>query len=486
MTLVGLGLLGIVGAYALTVGGPYDLLALELALPTVIGGGHVWYGLRSHDDVEGVDRASIVTICSCLCGIVFAFFCLCSIYLFSLRMGIDVTGGLMQPVLISLSVGLGLGIVLGHVYVEFAQHYRENKRLSRAIDASMDGIAVVVDGRHVYINDAYAALYGLQDESALAERPWHTVYTSESQRRVEREVVPALSDRSYWRGMLTGKRTDGTTFPQDVTVSTLEDGYVVVVRDVTDQRDREQRIQVLNRVLRHNLRNTFTVIRGHANLIADRSPELERRHVRPIREEIDDLLTTADKARSVERALDRHGNADVIEAAEAVRRVADRARASYPDAAIVSRIEIAERGSATTINDVVIDALTELVDNAIEHNTTGRSADGRGATSDRAADGPTVEITVRTVESDDSSRLEFTVTDNGPGIPATERRTILGGRETPLEHGSGLGLWLVNWIVNTTGGELSFADPLKNGTTVRLSFPIARDATTDPSPMQRR
>lgn len=485
VSLVGLGLLAIVGAYGLTFGGPSLLLVLEAVVPTTIGVGLVWYGLRSHDDESGTERATIVTVTSCSCGALGALFCLSSIYLLSLRMGFS--GGLAQPAINALSVGLGFGAVLGHVYVEFSTHSRENERLSRAVDASMDGIAVVVDGRHVYVNEAYASLYGHQDAATLEGRQWWTVYTNESRRRIEREVVPALSDRSYWRGTLTGTRTDGTTFPQSVTVSALADGYVVVVRDVTDQRDREQRIQVLNRVLRHNLRNAFTVIRGHANLIGDRNPELEQRHITPIRAEIDDLLTTADKARGVERTLDRHGDAELIDASEAVRRVTDRARAAYPDARIVSQIENPGRGSTMlSIEDVVVDALDELVDNAIEHNTANASSSGTdvatdGDGRDDTAATPTVEITARTVDTESQSRLEFTVADDGPGIPATERRAILEGHETALDHGSGLGLWLVNWIVRSTGGELSFAESDWGGTTVRLSFPDVTDTKREPT-----
>lgn len=486
ISLVGLGLLSIVVTYLLSFGGPVPLLALELLLPTVVGVSLVWYGLRTNGKKDAeIERAAIVTACSCGCGALVTLFGIGSIFLLSLRTGS--TGRLAQPAINALSIGLGLGAVIGHVYVEFAYHYRENERLSRAVDASQDGIAVIVDGDHVYVNDAYASLYGIPERSALEGRPWATVYTNESRERIEREVVPALSDRSYWRGTLTGKRSDGTTFLQTVTVSALDGGYVIVARDVTEQRDREQRIQVLNRVLRHNLRNTFTVIRGHANLIGERDAELERQHVQPIRAEIDDLLATADKARGVERTLDRHGNAELIAAAEAVRTVADRARAAHPNARIVSRIENLGCGVTTTINDVVVVALNELVDNAIEHNTATRSTGEHGQAvdvPDDCADQPTAEIAVRTVESDAGVRLEFTVTDDGPGIPATERRAIVDGRETSLDHGSGLGLWLVNWIVRTTGGELSFED-VADGTTVQLSFPVvtasARESTTMPA-----
>lgn len=52
-----------------------------------------------------------------------------------------------------------------------------------------------------------------------------------------------------------------------------------------------------------------------------------------------------------------------------------------------------------------------------------------------------------------------------------ERAVILSGEETPLQHGSGVGLWLVKWVVRNVGGTLSFADG--PGTTVEVELPAA-------------
>ncbi|WP_436345251.1 sensor histidine kinase [Natronorubrum sp. FCH18a] len=473
---IGIGLLGIVGAYALVFGGPLPLLVVELLVPGLIGSGLVWYGLRTRDRESGTQRADIVTASSVTCGAMVATFCAWSIYLLSVRVGF--TGGFAQPVISALSTGMAFGGLLGHVYVEFAHHYRENERLSRAVDASMDGIAVIVDDQHVYVNDAYASLYGIRDATALEGTNWETLYTNAARTTIEREVLPALDDRNYWRGTLTGKRADGTTFPQDVTVSVLEYGSVVVARDVTEQRDREQRIQVLNRVLRHNLRNAVTVIQGHASLVGERDSILERRHVAPILEEIDDLMATADKARSIERTLDRNGTTDLVETTTVVRSVVDRARAAYPDARVVSQVD--EQGSDATrpsVDGSVVDALDELVDNAIQHNRSNDDGPVSGA-----GDDPTVEVAVRTVASEAESRVEFTVTDDGNGIPDAERRAVLEGRETQLDHSSGLGLWLVNWIVQNAGGDLRFADRPDGGTVVTLSFPREHTVPSDPTP----
>ncbi|WP_459987600.1 ATP-binding protein, partial [Natrinema sp. JCM 9743] len=83
--------------------------------------------------------------------------------------------------------------------------------------------------------------------------------------------------------------------------------------------------------------------------------------------------------------------------------------------------------------------------------------------------------------------LTLTVADDGPGIPPEERELLEGDREiTQLRHASGLGLWLVNWVVTQAGGRLTFHDNEPRGTVVTLAIPRAdaesvRSASDEPA-----
>lgn len=70
--------------------------------------------------------------------------------------------------------------------------------------------------------------------------------------------------------------------------------------------------------------------------------------------------------------------------------------------------------------------------------------------------------------------VDLVVVDDGPGIPPTERLVIASGGESALDHSSGLGLWLVDWVVTRSGGAVAITDR-SPGTTVVLRFPA-----TDP------
>jgi Signal transduction histidine kinase len=96
-------------------------------------------------------------------------------------------------------------------------------------------------------------------------------------------------------------------------------------------------------------------------------------------------------------------------------------------------------------------ALSELLENAVEHS------------------GETPTVVVRGAETATGSRL--VVADDGPGIPANEQAVIDAGSETPLSHGSSLGLWGVRWAVQTLGGSLSFEESDLGGTSCRARTP---------------
>jgi PAS domain-containing protein len=55
-------------------------------------------------------------------------------------------------------------------------------------------------------------------------------------------------------------------------------GHAVTLLEVTDREIRQQRIQVLNRILRHNIRNDLDVIRARAEAAADDGRSLNRSH----------------------------------------------------------------------------------------------------------------------------------------------------------------------------------------------------------------
>ncbi len=218
-------------------------------------------------------------------------------------------------------------------------------------------------------------------------------------------------------------------------------------------RERKQRLEVLNRVLRHNLRNRAGVLLGYGEQVRDQAddPQLARAGSVMV-ETVRDLTALGEKARQVEMALERSEDGPVaVEAVAVVRGAVERAREAHPGVTVEASLPAAAWVYATPALDLVVE---NLLENACEHN------DGPD---------PRVDVAVSTT-GPDGARAAISVADNGPGIPQEERQVIAEGRETPLEHGSGLGLWLAHWAVERVGGELRFDDADGGGTVVAVEL----------------
>jgi len=252
----------------------------------------------------------------------------------------------------------------------------------------------------------------------------------------------------------------------EATVSPVTDrhgrspGYAVVLSDVTLQRVRAQRLGVLNRVLRHNLRNEMSRIVGRAEVIAEEADEHGDTAER-ILEGAHDLVDLGDRAQQVEEMMsydpapgERASVADVAEA------VAAGYREAHPDAAVT--VDVEPSLSVPVDGRLLERVLDNLVENAIEHN-----------------DAPTPVVTVSArVDDEDDDLVRLWVADNGPGLPEPERAVLSDGEETPLQHGSGLGLWAVAWGVRRMGGALDFTENRPRGTVVGVRLPRAEHVDT--------
>lgn len=216
-----------------------------------------------------------------------------------------------------------------------------------------------------------------------------------------------------------------------------------------------KRLTVLHRVLRHNLRNELTIIRGHAELLLSRDPAPDvaeslntlLRHTR----QVESLSENAYRLRQV-WAEDAVVEKEVTELVETCVRELE---ADHPEADISTEMPthvVARMHPRFRL------AVTEALENAVVHNDLHEVE---------------VAITVRALESE--SAVEIVIADTGSGIPEFEPGVLEQGEERPLHHATGLGLWLIYWVVEQSGGTLQFEENAPQGTRVRIRLSAGED-----------
>ncbi|MBX0298131.1 PAS domain S-box protein [Halomicroarcula sp. F27] len=232
-----------------------------------------------------------------------------------------------------------------------------------------------------------------------------------------------------------------------------------IYTDITRLKRRERHLQVLHRILRHNLRNDLNIVHGFADQLVTELEETETQaYARRIRETADKLVNLSKTAQEIERIIDREVTTESIDPESVVTDLIEEYREAYPDAEIeLHQVEAvgvyADRRLRT--------ALEHLLENALEY------------TEDVT---PHVQISIAT---DDNAPewVRVDIEDNGSGIPDREWNVIVGDREiTQLEHGTGLGLWLVKWLVDAYGGDLDYTESDLGGSTVTMWLRKAPDS----------
>jgi PAS domain S-box-containing protein len=132
-------------------------------------------------------------------------------------------------------------VLVAEDVTERKQREEQLEAQATAMDASMDGMAIMNDEEYTYVNEAHAAIYGYDDPETLLGLSWRDLYDPPERERIESAALSALEETGSWRGEMVGRRADGTTFPQDLSLTVLDDGSIVcVVRDITPQKRRER------------------------------------------------------------------------------------------------------------------------------------------------------------------------------------------------------------------------------------------------------
>lgn len=318
-----------------------------------------------------------------------------------------------------------------------------NRRARRLVFERMQDGAVVVDGNGyvVDMNETATRTLGVSPREALG-------YPAEEILPVYERLPEEGSESAY----LTTHPETGER-PYDVTVTQITDfhgrtiGRVVTFHDITEHVRQQQRLEVLNRVLRHNIRTETNLIHGYADLLDD---DGDGNNAALVKEHTMKIAKTAEKARRVVDIFEQ-GNepADATPLADLLRESVASVREEYPAVTVV----LDSVPEDVHVDRVLGPVLSNVVENAAEHNT---NAD------------PHVWITVETTEES----VRVVVEDDGPGIDEYERSVLEGGTESPLVHGSGLGLWLITWGTGIAGGRVTFTENDPVGSVVTVEAPV--------------
>ncbi|MGQ4554642.1 PAS domain S-box protein [Halobellus sp. GM3] len=325
------------------------------------------------------------------------------------------------------------------------------------------------DGTIQYVNRAFERSTGYSAEEAIGRTP-RILRSGEHDMSFYRDLWQTILSGDVWESEVINKRKDGRRQYIDQTIAPIfgEEGeidrFVAVNTEITEKRRHRQQLQVLYRVLRHNLRNELNVISGYTDLLSTTGDRSGAAHsaasdrsadaVERISRSVDNLLQISVQAQRIENTFIE---SEQITEMQSIETVVRRAKREVLDDRSGVSVSASIPSSECRVNFELGTAVKELLTNAVEHNDSAR---------------PSVAVALDVDRRGSTSEATITVEDDGPGIPENERTVLEEGEESPLLHGSGLGLWLANWIVTELGGTVRLDENDPRGTVVTIAVPV--------------
>lgn len=241
------------------------------------------------------------------------------------------------------------------------------------------------------------------------------------------EELNIADDARFWQTILAPVSTEG-----EIT------RLIGITRNVTDRVKQQRGLQRQNEqleefvsVVSHDLRNPLNVAQARIDLLSE---EYESTHLAPTKQALDrmeeiieDTLTLARQGQTVSDMADIELSDIIDECWQAV--VTDEVTLNFGDTVTI-------RGDRSRLRSL----FENLFRNAVEHGGT--------------------EVTVRVGQFGEDG---IYVEDDGPGIPAESRETVLEPGHSSTSDGTGFGLTIVNRIAEAHGWELHITESAAGG-----------------------
>jgi PAS domain S-box-containing protein len=333
--------------------------------------------------------------------------------------------------------------------------------------------ALMVFDREGYLdcNERALELFGIDSTESFVElTPWNLSPPQQPDGRDSKGAALDHVETAFAEGEAffewVHQRADGTTFPAEVKLSRFEHegqpALHALVRDISDRKEYERRLEeqrdnldVLNRVLRHDIRNDLQVITGYTDLLAEEvAAGAATDHLETIRESADhaiELTTAAREMAAVMLSTDEESKA--VDLGTVLQGELDEVRSAYPEAVVETESNLPPVDVAA--NDMLGSVFRNLLKNAVQHND---------------AESPRVAVSV--TERPDA--VVVRVADDGPGVPDGQKTAIFGKGEKGLDSdGTGVGLYLVDTLVESYGGAVGVEDGRDGGAVFVVELPKA-------------
>ena len=358
--------------------------------------------------------------------------------------------------------------------------HTQREQLQQIRDQHTGHGVIITDKEGVieYVNEAFERQSGYTAAEARGRTP-AILKSGEQDEEFYEDLWGTILSGDIWEGTVVNEHKNGKHYVVNQTIAPLEnhDGevaqFVAINHEITELKEMEGRLRnqrgqlaVLNRVLRHDIRNDMEIILTWAELLGEEVPDTSRDHLERILRAGRHVVELTTVARDLSELIHEGESRELddISLKRVLEGELEKRRETHDDAEI-TLVEPPSEQTHVLANELLASVFRNLINNAVLHN-------------DSAA--PEVRISVE----EDDDVVQVRVADNGPGVPEDMKERLFAEGEKGLESGgTGIGLFLVQNLVESYGGDIWVED--RSGTdtddTTGAVFVVELQAVTQES-----
>jgi PAS domain S-box-containing protein len=365
------------------------------------------------------------------------------------------------------------------------------QRLSTAIEHAAEAVIITsADGTILYVNPAFEQTTGYSRSEATGQNP-RILNSGRHDDAFYRAMWRDLTAGRMWQGRLINRKKDSTQFLADETIASVRNqageivNYVATMRDVTreveleEQSHHAQKMEALGRLaggIAHEFGNLLHIVEMGAEVLKLQIPPKD-----PIREHVDQIQRTGQRAYNLTRQLLRFSRREALEpqVLDLNLVVADMSSMlQYLIGREVALVTVLGEGlSSIKVNPSQMEqVLMNLVINACHAMPNGGTLTIE--TSNVVLDEPYAD---RHMDVESGEFVLLTISDTGTGMTEEVRARLFEPFFTTKARGEGTGLGLstVLSIVENRRGYIQVDSEVGRGTTFRIYFPSAKEGEAD-------
>lgn len=346
------------------------------------------------------------------------------------------------------------------------------RKFQKAVDSSTEAVSITTpNGVIVYVNRAWMQLNGYTDAEVLGRNP--RILKSD---QTKPELFVAMWEKisagyPYHTDEIINKRKDGTVYHAELSIFPIREGeqtlfYVSLCQDVTLRKEIDRAKTEFVSLASHQLRTPLSAIRWYSEMLLSKYVgelnEKQRQYVQEIYEGNLRMVELVNALLNVSRidlgtfAIEPEP-VSLVEICESVLKelapqIAERKQE-------VERLFAAAPKTYNADPKLIRMVFQNFLSNSVKYTQPGGHI--------------TVEVATR------ENNLYIRVSDNGYGIPKSQHAKMFeklfradNVRQKDTE-GTGLGMYIVKAIIESSGGRIWFESEENQGTTFHVLLPLS-------------